>query len=108
MLPPASVGFQRRMGPGGGKISGFYIPEGTGVSVSHYGAYRSGSNFSAPDEYIPERWLDDGRFSKDNKDVFKPFSHGPRDCAGKVSDSDLCEALTYLLLARTSPMLSCA
>lgn len=27
--------------------------------------------------------MDDSRFVKDKRDVFQPFSHGPRDCARK-------------------------
>ncbi|PFH55147.1 hypothetical protein XA68_10589 [Ophiocordyceps unilateralis] len=38
---------------------------------------------------MPERWLPvshplyDDRFANDRRAVFKPFSHGPRDCIGK-------------------------
>lgn len=51
---------------------------------------------------MPERWLPDShpryddRFANDNKSVFKPFSHGPRDCIGK----NLAYAEMRLLAAR--------
>ncbi|KAK6218296.1 hypothetical protein LQW54_002824 [Pestalotiopsis sp. IQ-011] len=41
------------------------------------------------EEFKPQRWLSqkhplyEGRFEQDNKAVFKPSSHGPRDCIGK-------------------------
>lgn len=32
---------------------------------------------------MPERWLNDPRFSNDVKDVLQPFQFGPRNCLGK-------------------------
>lgn len=55
----------------------------TAVSVSHWSAYHSPRNFHMPDDFIPERWLDDPRFNIDDKEVLQPFSYGPRNCLGK-------------------------
>ena len=55
----------------------------TTISVFHYAAYRSPDNFAYPDDFVPERWLDDPRFKNDAKTAFQPFSHGPRNCLGR-------------------------
>lgn len=44
---------------------------------------RSTKHFYLPDEFIPERWLDDPRFANDDKEAMQPFAVGPRNCLGK-------------------------
>lgn len=54
-----------------------------------WATFRNPDNFVEPESFIPERWLPAGhpryeeRFKADNRAVFKPFSHGSRDCIGK-------------------------
>ncbi|KAM3509232.1 hypothetical protein MY11210_006415 [Beauveria gryllotalpidicola] len=73
----------------GALINGDYIPKGTRLSVYQWATYRNPNNFADPDLYRPQRWLPtthplyDDRYKNDNKDVFKPFSFGARDCIGK-------------------------
>ncbi|KAM3474361.1 hypothetical protein MY5147_004292 [Beauveria neobassiana] len=73
----------------GALINGDYIPKGTRLSVYQWATYRNPNNFTDPDLYRPQRWLPathplyDERYKNDNKDVFKPFSFGARDCIGK-------------------------
>lgn len=55
-FPPAAAGFGRVCPKGGESVSGYYIPEGTVVSVSHHAAYRSERNFKNPNAFVPERW----------------------------------------------------
>ena len=85
MYPPVPAGFTRVVPPGGGIISGHFIPEGTSVSMSQHAAYHSSRNFVEPDSYIPERWLADAepKFKADKTTVLQPFSVGPRNCLGK-------------------------
>jgi len=45
--------------------------------------YRNPSYFSRVDEYIPERWMGDPAFAKDNRAALQPFSYGPRNCIGR-------------------------
>lgn len=48
--------------------------------------FHSPRNFTDPDEFIPERWLDgeeSRRFANDRVQAFQPFSVGPRNCLGK-------------------------
>ena len=72
-------------------------------------AYHSPDNFVEPLSFLPERWLPDGgdRFSKDNKDVFEPFSAGPRNCIGQryVSTSRLVtEAFSFYTYLGQNPI----
>ena len=59
----------------------------TKVSISMLSANHSPSNFTDPAKFVPERWLDDTpeyeRYKNDRREVFQPFSVGPRNCIGK-------------------------
>lgn len=78
-FPPVPAGFERRVGKGGEFVSGYYLPEGTAVSVSQYAAYHSESNFKNAKAYVPERWLDNApEYANDKKSILQPFSFGPR------------------------------
>ncbi|OQE31460.1 hypothetical protein PENSTE_c001G05277 [Penicillium steckii] len=98
IFPPITNGFIRQTCAGGALIDGLFIPEKTVVNVSHWSAYHSESNFTRPAEFLPERWLGvDAQFHDDAKDVFQPFSVGPRNCIGKKFALDNIK----LILART-------
>lgn len=64
-------------------MPGDSVPAGTRVSVHHYATYRSSTNFRDPDSFVPERWLDDPIYQGDNRECFRPFAVGPRDCLGQ-------------------------
>lgn len=83
MHPPAPGTFPRTTPPGGAMICGKFVPGGYSVGVNQCAVTRSPENFLAPDEFAPERWMGDERFSKDRKAAFQPFSYGPRNCIGK-------------------------
>lgn len=56
------------------------------VSISLYSAFHSSTDFKEPDSFIPERWLsgpESSEFVSDQKDAFRPFSYGPRNCLGQ-------------------------
>ena len=74
-------------------------PLQTIVGVYQLAAYSSSSNFLKPDFFVPERWLHlDGSndIGSDDKDVFQPFSMGPKNCIGKT----LAYAEMKLILSR--------
>ncbi|KAJ6056927.1 uncharacterized protein N7446_007820 [Penicillium canescens] len=82
-LYPSLPGELQRMSPDTPmKISGYDIPP-------RYAAYSSPTNFHDPDRFIPERWLPEAKTNPsspylfDNREVFQPFSVGPRGCIGK-------------------------
>ena len=55
------------------------------VGIPQKIAYRLPQNFVEPCSYLPERWLQDAdpKFNADRKDMYEPFSVGPRNCLGK-------------------------
>ncbi|KAF2035277.1 cytochrome P450 [Setomelanomma holmii] len=79
LYSPAVPGFPRQVPKGGAIIDGECVPAGTSVSVNHYAAYHSPLNFSKPDEFIPERFIDTTSFPNDRREVLQPFSVGPRN-----------------------------
>ncbi|KAJ4413828.1 hypothetical protein N0V85_003411 [Neurospora sp. IMI 360204] len=84
VLPPASLSMPRVCQDGGDTICG------------------SSRNFAKPDEFVPERWMDDEErdpiFEKDKADALKPFSYGPRDCIGKsLANVEMRLILTRML-----------
>ncbi|KAL4899812.1 hypothetical protein BDW74DRAFT_188846 [Aspergillus multicolor] len=84
LYPPVPLGMPRVIPAGGAIISGRYVAEKTAVSVPSWVTSRSPSNFSNPDHFIPERWLNvapgmDG----DKNAAMQPFSLGQRGCPGK-------------------------
>lgn len=63
-------------------MDGIWLPAGTTVSVGNWSASHNPLNFQKPDEFIPERWIDE-EYKNDHKDAMQPFSLGPRNCIGK-------------------------
>jgi cytochrome P450 len=47
--------------------------------------FQSSSNFTDPEVFAPERWLNnkDSVYERDGKAAFQPFSIGPHGCIGK-------------------------
>ena len=67
--------------------------------MNNYAVFNAKRNFSQPERFMPERWLDDARKevgSEDKLDVVQPFSVGPRNCIGQ----HLAIAEIKLVLAR--------
>ena len=82
--PPLPAGVNRRVPKDGAVVMDRFVPAGTNLQVPHWAAYHSRTNFKHPWAFIPERWLEgDNTFADDNKDVFQPFSFGPRACIGR-------------------------
>ncbi|KAL4861251.1 hypothetical protein BDV12DRAFT_208241 [Aspergillus spectabilis] len=82
IYPPVPVGLPRVAPDEGLLVCGEFIPGKTALSVNHWATYHDPQNFKRPDEFIPERWVDD-EFASDNKAALQPFSFGPRNCLGK-------------------------
>ncbi|KAF6809741.1 trichothecene c-15 hydroxylase [Colletotrichum plurivorum] len=96
MYPPAPASSPRMAREGGDTIVGQYIPEGTALDVWQWAVFNNPDHFTAPEEFVPERWLGDDRFANDAKQAFQPFSVGPRNCLGK----NLAYAEMRLILTR--------
>lgn len=87
MYPPVPIGLPRVSPPGGMTVGEHFVPEGTVVAVHQLSTYRQEDNFKHAYEFKPERWLGDLEFKDDRLDAFEPFSVGPRNCLGKVSEA---------------------
>lgn len=87
IFPPVPTGLTRTVPEGGDTVAGEFIEGGTTVSVYSWAATHCPENFTEPDMFIPERWLEDAgdrqRFAQDKKDASQAFSLGPRGCIGK-------------------------
>lgn len=109
LFPPVPTPLPRDCQPGGDTICGRYVPEGTGLDIWPQAMFHSSRNFTAPEKFLPERWLDDDsiasseektahtvKVNKDRQHAFQPFSVGPRNCIGK----NLAYVEMRLILAR--------
>ncbi|KAG5806258.1 hypothetical protein H9Q74_009005 [Fusarium xylarioides] len=65
-------------------VAGCHIPRGTVVGTQNYTIHRWERAFPDPDNFLPERWLDDKNVEA-RKEAFVPFSVGPRRCIGVKS-----------------------
>ncbi|OLN87487.1 Isotrichodermin C-15 hydroxylase 13 [Colletotrichum chlorophyti] len=110
IYPPGGSGMSRQVPEGGAFALNQHIPAGGELPIPHakvlaeresllrgfraqtilsiwqYAMYHSTRNFTQPESFIPERWLNeetDANFSHDRKEAFQPFSFGPRDCIGR-------------------------
>ncbi|KAK0623936.1 cytochrome P450 [Immersiella caudata] len=98
LYPPGAINMPRRVPVGGAMIAGNYVPGGSVVGIAQFAAYRSATHWIDPLAFAPERWLEgeEGRYAADRREVFKPFSHGPRNCVGQ----SLAVAECRLIVAR--------
>lgn len=103
IYPPVAVTLPRVVpgaNGGGEMIDGIFVPEGTTVGVNHFACSRHPDNFSDPEDFAPERWLDKWKntrpFDRDDRNCSQPFSYGPRNCLGK----NLARAEIRLIMAK--------
>ncbi|KAL5585544.1 hypothetical protein FOVSG1_014933 [Fusarium oxysporum f. sp. vasinfectum] len=82
LFPPVPSGLQRMTPPEGLRVGDIFIPGDTIVTVPSYTLYRDERYFTAPDDFVPERWTTNPEMVKDGS-VFAPFSFGRYACMGK-------------------------
>ncbi len=83
LSPPVSFGLVRRTPLGGMRIVGNHVAGNTVVSVPAYVAHRDPEIFTNPEDYRPERWLENEDKAKKMQTYFIPFSAGARGCIGR-------------------------
>ncbi|KAM0260151.1 hypothetical protein ACHAQJ_002916 [Trichoderma viride] len=80
----------------GDTIAGYYVPPGTNIDIWYWTMFHYPDYWTQVEDFIPERWLGDPRFENDKRQIFTPFSVGPRNCIGK----NLAYAEMRLILAK--------
>ncbi|KAI1017281.1 hypothetical protein LB505_002027 [Fusarium chuoi] len=75
LFPPVPSGLQRMTPAEGLRVGDIFIPGDTIVTVPSYTLYRDERYFTAPDDFVPERWTTRPEMVKDDS-VFAPFSVG--------------------------------
>ncbi|KAI0525454.1 cytochrome P450 [Xylaria bambusicola] len=94
--PPVAGGLPRRAPKGGAVIGGKFIPQDTIVSIFQWAVNHDEHYWTAPQEFSPERWMEDPKFKDDQLDAMQSFSVGPRNCIGR----NLAYAEMRLILAK--------
>ena len=61
-------------------VGGLSLPEGSFVLVGTYNLHRHPAFWKDPEQFLPERWLDDERPAA--RYAYLPFGAGPRACVG--------------------------
>ncbi|KAH9906864.1 putative cytochrome P450 [Xylariomycetidae sp. FL2044] len=85
MLPPSPMG-PPRVSPGE-MVDGRYVPAGVYVSTDVWTSHHDARTCSAPESFVPERWLGadregEGGGKPSRKPFSVPFGIGPRSCIG--------------------------
>ncbi|MFB7222630.1 cytochrome P450, partial [Streptomyces sp. NPDC056227] len=86
-----------RRAPRRTQLADYTIDAGSTVLVCPYTAHRDAREHSEPDQFQPERWLDDSG-SPAKPGVFLSFGTGPHACEGAA----LAMAMLTLLTAQTA------
>ncbi|MFE7332063.1 cytochrome P450 [Streptomyces sp. NPDC057565] len=86
-----------RRAPRRTQLAGYTIDAGSTVLVCPYTAHRDAREHSEPEQFHPERWLDDAG-SPTKPGVFLSFGTGPHGCEGAA----LAMAMLTLLTAQTA------
>jgi len=106
-LYPAA-GFTRRSPPaseGGFKVNGHAIPGGVEIMVLPHLVHRHpilAAGLQA-DSFLPERWLPEQTLFSDEevkrcKDLYMPFSQGPRNCIGmRLAETEMRTSLALMV-----------
>lgn len=81
--PPVAGEMPRVVPKGGAHVAGDFVPEGTTVATAQYPMNHSARNWSEPESFRPERFLEPEKFPNDCLDALQPFSFGPRNCIGR-------------------------
>ena len=75
------------------EFGGFQVPTGAFIMTSQWAVQRLPQNFSCPDDFRPERWLN-GETTDLPRFAYFPFGGGPRICIGQ--NFALVEAILLL------------
>lgn len=83
VFAPIPMSLPRYVPAGGRTISGYTLPGGSVVSCQAYSIHRLDERvFPKPEEFLPERWLEE-KGELDRNRLFFAFASGGRGCIGR-------------------------
>lgn len=74
LYPAVPSGAQAQTGPNGLTVEGQYIPPKTPVRVNQFAMHTDPRYWRRPDEFLPERWVDESLGLIKDRRAFIPFS----------------------------------
>ncbi|RFU79370.1 cytochrome p450 [Trichoderma arundinaceum] len=80
---PVPAPTPRTINEHGDTLGGYFVPPGTDIDIWYWTMFHHPDYWVQAEDFIPERWLGDPRFENDKRQIFTPFSVGPRGCIGK-------------------------
>ena len=80
-------------------VLGYRVPKGTQFFLPSHTMMRHNGDWSAPEDFIPERWLSGEDMSQK---YYVPFSLGPRDCIGQRYAMSLMRWIVAILVSKYS------
>jgi cytochrome P450 len=83
LWPPVPSGLQRTTPVPIILPNDVVIPANTVISTHCYSMHRDPRSFYEPDEFIPDRWIQDLDSTPHNPKAFSPFGYGVTSCIGK-------------------------
>ncbi|KAG1607299.1 hypothetical protein G6F46_012396 [Rhizopus delemar] len=81
-------------------LAGTFIPKDTNIAVDVGALQRDPRSWKDPDEFVPERFEDDGEQNSHEGLTWVPFSNGTRQCIG-MNFSLMEQRLTLTMLSKT-------
>ncbi|KAJ5106780.1 hypothetical protein N7456_003455 [Penicillium angulare] len=83
LKPVVPSGLKRLTPPEGLMVDEVWIPGKTIVITPQHVIHRDERNFERPLEFLPERWLEEGKHMHKDERAWFPFSLGHYSCVGK-------------------------
>lgn len=86
--PASPASLPRDVPPEGGTVDGTPVPGGIVISAQSYTTQRDPTVYERPDEFLPQRWIDEGQANQSRSldtmhDMILVWGKGTRACLGR-------------------------